>query len=257
MRYLTPSELLGPRRTTLPASSAICRRPSRTSCLAFHNCSKRQNISTAPKASLGTTATSGVGPLRQMLRRKRMSAFRVIVLQKSFCTGDQQFCGLQVRLSCKDVGDLITSCLNSQATSVTRLRSYRSAIASRFWFSRKIRSPATFDFCNKIRVTAEVHKRMEREDDPIADIEGEGIGTLPGSNFDFPRLSDTTLAAASSLLEQTWRTRWRHSPAPMAMTASRVRTDFNLSSAWEGNDTLESDPNFAIPSSTAAMATTH
>jgi len=32
-----------------------------------------------------------------------------IVLQKSFCTGDQKFCGLQARLSRKDVRDLITS----------------------------------------------------------------------------------------------------------------------------------------------------
>src|SRR5262249_260274 len=39
---------------------------------------------------------------------------------------------------------------NSQATLVTRLRLYESAIASRFGFSRKIRSPATLDFCNRI-----------------------------------------------------------------------------------------------------------
>jgi hypothetical protein len=32
-----------------------------------------------------------------------------IVLQKSFCTGDQNFCGLQAQLSCKDVRDLIAS----------------------------------------------------------------------------------------------------------------------------------------------------
>jgi hypothetical protein len=30
-----------------------------------------------------------------------------ILLQKSFCTGDQKFSGLWARLSCKDVGDLI------------------------------------------------------------------------------------------------------------------------------------------------------
>src|ERR1700758_4596235 len=40
--------------------------------------------------------------------------------------------------------------LNSQATSTTRLRLHESAIASRFVFSRKIRDPATFDFCNTI-----------------------------------------------------------------------------------------------------------
>jgi hypothetical protein len=32
-----------------------------------------------------------------------------ILLQKSFCTGNQKFCGLQARLSCKDVRDLIVS----------------------------------------------------------------------------------------------------------------------------------------------------
>src|ERR1700730_5262485 len=40
--------------------------------------------------------------------------------------------------------------LNLQATSVTRLTLYESAIVSRFVFSRKIRRPATFDFCNTI-----------------------------------------------------------------------------------------------------------
>ena len=35
--------------------------------------------------------------------------FVQIVLQKSFCTGDQKFYGLQARLSCKDVRDLIAS----------------------------------------------------------------------------------------------------------------------------------------------------
>ena len=38
-----------------------------------------------------------------------MSALTPIVLQKSFCTGDQKFCGLQARLSRKDVRDLIAS----------------------------------------------------------------------------------------------------------------------------------------------------
>jgi hypothetical protein len=31
-----------------------------------------------------------------------------ILLQKSFCTGDQKFSGLETRFLCKDVGDLIT-----------------------------------------------------------------------------------------------------------------------------------------------------
>jgi hypothetical protein len=45
----------------------------------------------------------GSGPIR------RPSGLPAIVLQKSFCTGDQKSCGLQARLSCKDVRDLIAS----------------------------------------------------------------------------------------------------------------------------------------------------
>src|SRR5580693_6429048 len=78
-------------------------------------------------------------------------------------------CALWVRLCCKSRFALRTKnsagyrrgfrvkmwgpyrlTLNSQATSVTRLRLYESAIASRFVFSREIRSSATFDFCNTI-----------------------------------------------------------------------------------------------------------
>ena len=36
-------------------------------------------------------------------------AYWQIVLQKSFCTDDQKFCGLQARLSRIDVRDLIAS----------------------------------------------------------------------------------------------------------------------------------------------------
>ena len=43
------------------------------------------------------------------LQRHPMSAPPPIVLQNSFCTGDQKFCGLQARLSCNDVRDLIAS----------------------------------------------------------------------------------------------------------------------------------------------------
>jgi hypothetical protein len=42
-------------------------------------------------------------------RVRRQSASTSILLQKSFCTGDEKFCGLQARLSCKDVRDLIAS----------------------------------------------------------------------------------------------------------------------------------------------------
>jgi hypothetical protein len=45
----------------------------------------------------------------QFAAAQRCDRYRGILLQKSFCTGDQKFCGLQVRLSRKDVRDLIAS----------------------------------------------------------------------------------------------------------------------------------------------------
>src|SRR5580693_9427590 len=88
-------------------------------------------------------------------------------------------CALWVRLCCKSRFALMTKnsagyrrgfrvkmwgpyrlTLNSQATSVTRLRLYESAIASRFVFSREIRSPATFDFCNTITPKADMGRTL-------------------------------------------------------------------------------------------------
>jgi len=63
-----------------------------------------EEISLNEAARLPMMARSGGS-----LRRSDTSAIGRIVLQKSFCTGDQKFCGLQARLSCKDVRDLIAS----------------------------------------------------------------------------------------------------------------------------------------------------
>ena len=43
------------------------------------------------------------------VRKGRDGSYWQIVLQKSFCTDDQKFCGLQACISCKDVSDLIAS----------------------------------------------------------------------------------------------------------------------------------------------------
>ena len=61
-----------------------------------------------------------------------------------------KFCGPWARLSCTRCEGPHGLTQNSQATSVTRLRSYVSAIARCLVFSRRILSPATFDFCNTI-----------------------------------------------------------------------------------------------------------
>ena len=55
------------------------------------------------------TAAGGLFRPEPHCERWRRVCFWPILLQKSFCTGDQKFCGLQVRLSCKDVRDLIAS----------------------------------------------------------------------------------------------------------------------------------------------------
>jgi len=44
-----------------------------------------------------------LGHLRRFWRVPAMSAYPLIVLQKSFCTGDQKFRGPQTQVSCKDV----------------------------------------------------------------------------------------------------------------------------------------------------------
>src|SRR5215204_4109146 len=79
-----------------------------------------------------------------------ISAHGRLCCKSRFGAGDKKFCGLQERFSCKDVRGPHRLTLNSQAASVMRLRSHESAIAFRFMFSRKIRGPATFDFCNNI-----------------------------------------------------------------------------------------------------------
>jgi hypothetical protein len=47
--------------------------------------------------------SDALGQLRPISPTRAMSAIPPIVLQKSFCTDDQKFCGLQARFSCKDV----------------------------------------------------------------------------------------------------------------------------------------------------------
>jgi hypothetical protein len=49
------------------------------------------------------------GPRPVVRRSMAMRLLSRDCVAKSFCTGDQKFCGLQVRLSCKDARDLIAS----------------------------------------------------------------------------------------------------------------------------------------------------
>jgi hypothetical protein len=61
-----------------------------------------------------------------------------------------KFCGSWARFSCTRFEGPHGLTQNSQATSITRLRSYESATARGLVFPRKILSPATFDFSNTI-----------------------------------------------------------------------------------------------------------
>ncbi len=47
-----------------------------------------------PEATLAPTLPPFVGAIFCCHERVIMSAIRAILLQKSFCTGDQKFCGL-------------------------------------------------------------------------------------------------------------------------------------------------------------------
>ena len=53
---------------------------------------------------------SAVHPTTDIAVSRAQCSDGPILLQKSFCTDDQKFCGLQARLSFKDVRDLIASC---------------------------------------------------------------------------------------------------------------------------------------------------
>src|SRR5262245_23783256 len=64
--------------------------------------------SAGPRDPVGAAASMSASlQNRRGERLPRHARFVPILLQKSFCTGDQKFSGLQTRLSCKDVGDLI------------------------------------------------------------------------------------------------------------------------------------------------------
>jgi hypothetical protein len=61
--------------------------------------------------------------------------------------------------------------INSQASSVTSLRLYQSAIAARFIFWREIYHPAFQDFCNTIHPEADIRLQCNiGRDGPTGDI---------------------------------------------------------------------------------------
>src|ERR1700681_3437665 len=66
------------------------------------------------RTRITATARSQCLPTRRESLRQRYATFAVfaaggIVLQNSFCTDSQKFCGLQARFSCKDVRGRIAS----------------------------------------------------------------------------------------------------------------------------------------------------
>ena len=80
----------------------------------------------------------------------RLSPLLAVSVAKSSCTDDQKFCGLQARLSCKDVRGHI---LSRQTHRRLRQRDCgypnRQTIVFCFLFSRKICCVATFDFATQ------------------------------------------------------------------------------------------------------------
>jgi hypothetical protein len=80
-------------------------------CLAPNNWPDFIVVSSKLGPRVAVLTASGDRPLLPQLQasycvaaNRRLGAD---LLQESFCTGDEKFCGLQARLSCKDVRDLI------------------------------------------------------------------------------------------------------------------------------------------------------
>jgi hypothetical protein len=84
-----------------------------------------------------------------------MSVYEGIVLQKSIFADDQNSAGRGRDFRVQDVRDLTASRKIHRRLFVARLRSYESTLARCLVFSRKILSPATFDFCNTIEGKAD------------------------------------------------------------------------------------------------------
>src|SRR5260370_15998436 len=101
------------------------------------------------------SATSANGTFRTCRDSLTMSAYRGILLQKSFCITDCKFSGPYVRRSNDHLG-LHHTAMNSQATSVTAWRLFRSAISARLVCLREIGRTAFWDVCNTICVTADI-----------------------------------------------------------------------------------------------------
>jgi hypothetical protein len=70
--------------------------------------------------------------------------------------------------------------MNSQATSVARLRTHRSAIVACFVFLREISRKALWDFCNTIGT-----KRTWQPSSAMSAIEGKADLALTNANVGF------------------------------------------------------------------------
>src|SRR5260370_42285019 len=99
--------------------------------------------------------TSGLPRLADILSARQHVRKVPILLQKSFCITDCKFSGPYVRRSNNHLG-LHHTAMNSQATSVTAWRLFRSAISARLVCLREIGRTAFWDVCNTICVTADI-----------------------------------------------------------------------------------------------------
>src|ERR1700722_10152763 len=90
------------------------------------------------------------------------------MLQKSVCTDDRKFRELEARFSCKGARASSTAKFASDFGNATEVRRFGGC----FVFSRKICSPATFDFCNTIPpLTDEVGLAKQVGYGPTSEIE--------------------------------------------------------------------------------------
>ena len=102
-----------------------------------------------------------------------------------------------------------------------RLRSYELASASRFWFSRKIRRPATFDFCNTIchYDNAPQHNRLKKKDrqrDAAVSPKPDQVGRVARSKSGL----SSQAARAASIFRFLFRPSIHNAPRPVAKSGN-------------------------------------
>ena len=128
------------------------------------------------RSSNDVCVTSASTPTAARQQTFRQFPLVPILLQKSFCTGGRKFCGLPVRLSCKNAGGLIPSRETKPASDFANT-SEAIRIGDCFLFDSfaKNSSPCNFRLLQQYLPIGDVH--------PVCGFD-ERVGLLIGWRYD-------------------------------------------------------------------------